>query len=88
MKTLTVQEASRNLSELLRSAAEGEEIIINDGALAISLHPVSSPCQSRLKGRDALRQLQSASRLTPAQAEGYLREVQAERLAGENGHGR
>jgi antitoxin (DNA-binding transcriptional repressor) of toxin-antitoxin stability system len=87
MKTLTVQEASRNLSELLRSAAEGEEIIINDGALAISLHPVSSPGKSRLKGRDALRQLQSQSRLTAGQAEIYLREVQAERLAHETGHG-
>jgi hypothetical protein len=35
------------------------------------------------KGREALRQLQSQSRLTPAQAEIYLREVRAERLAHE-----
>ena len=87
MKTLTVQEASRNLSELLHSAADGEEIIINDGALAISLHLVSAPCKNRMKGREALRQLQSQSRLTPGQAAGYLREVHAERLAHENGHG-
>ncbi|MDD5140984.1 MAG: hypothetical protein PHY43_12070 [Verrucomicrobiales bacterium] len=87
MKTLTVQEASRNLSALLRSAADGEEIIINDGALAISLHPVSSPCKNRAKGREALRQLQSQSRLTSGQAESYLREVHAERLAHETGHG-
>ena len=33
MKTLTVQEASRNLSELLHSAADGEEITICDGML-------------------------------------------------------
>ena len=88
MKTLTVQEASRNLSELLRSAAEGEEIIINDGALAISLHLVTSPGKKYVSGRDALRKLQSQSQLTPAQAENYLREVHAERLAHENGCGR
>jgi antitoxin (DNA-binding transcriptional repressor) of toxin-antitoxin stability system len=86
MKTLTVQEASQNLSELLHSAANGEEIIINDGALAISLHLVSAPGQTQPKGREALRQLQSQSRLTPAQAESYLKEVHAERLAHENGH--
>jgi antitoxin (DNA-binding transcriptional repressor) of toxin-antitoxin stability system len=88
MKTLTVQEASQNLSELLHSAADGEEIIINDGKLAISLRLVSTAPQNRLTGRDALRQLQSQSRLTPAQAENYLREVHAERLAHENGNGR
>ena len=86
MKTLTVEEASRNLSELLHSAAGGEEIIINDGTLAISLRPVSAAPKNRLTGRDALRQLQSQSRLTPAQAEHYLQEIHAERLADENGH--
>lgn len=88
MKTLTVQEASQNLSELLHSAADGEEIIIADGKLAISLRPVSAAPQNRVSGRDALRQLQSQSQLSPALAENYLREIHAERLAGENGHGR
>jgi antitoxin (DNA-binding transcriptional repressor) of toxin-antitoxin stability system len=88
MKTLTVQEASRNLSELLHSAADGEEITICDGMLTISLRLVSSPPKGSLKGRDALRQLQSQSQLTAGQAENYLREVHAERLAHENGNGR
>jgi antitoxin (DNA-binding transcriptional repressor) of toxin-antitoxin stability system len=87
MKTLTVQEASEKLSELLHSAAEGEEIIINDGALSISLRPVSHARKSRVKCLDALRELQSQSRLTQAQADSYLREVQAERHAYGNGHG-
>jgi antitoxin (DNA-binding transcriptional repressor) of toxin-antitoxin stability system len=88
MKTVTVQEASRNLSELVHCAADGEEITIHDGACMVLLQPVSAAPKNRVKGRDALRQLQSQSRLTPAQAESYLREVHAERLAHENGHGR
>jgi antitoxin (DNA-binding transcriptional repressor) of toxin-antitoxin stability system len=88
MKTLTVQEASQNLSELLHSAADGEEIIINDGKLVIALRLVSGSQKNRPNGRDALRQLQSQSRLTNSQAENYLREVHAERLAHENGNGR
>ena len=86
MKTLTVQEASRNLSELVHCAAGGEEITIHDGACTVLLQPVSASPKNRLKGRDALRQLQS--RLTPTQAENYLREVHAERLTHENGNGR
>jgi antitoxin (DNA-binding transcriptional repressor) of toxin-antitoxin stability system len=86
MKTVTVQEASRNLSELVHCAADGEEIAIHDGACTVLLQPVSAAPKNRVKGRDALRQLQSQSRLTPAQAENYLREVHAERLAHENGN--
>jgi antitoxin (DNA-binding transcriptional repressor) of toxin-antitoxin stability system len=81
MKTVTVQEASRNLSELVHCAAEGEEITIQDGACKVLLQPVPAAPADRLKGRDALRQLQTQSRLTPAQAENYLQEVHAERLA-------
>jgi antitoxin (DNA-binding transcriptional repressor) of toxin-antitoxin stability system len=88
MKTLTVQEASLNLKDLLHCAADGEEITICDGMLTISLQLVSSSPKSRLNGRDALRQLQSQSELTAEQAENYLREVHAERLAHENGNGR
>ena len=88
MKTLTVQEASRNLSELVHSAAEGEEITIHDGGCTVLLQPVSSAPKNRLAGREALRQLQAQSRLTPAQAETYLHEVHAERIAHENGSGR
>jgi antitoxin (DNA-binding transcriptional repressor) of toxin-antitoxin stability system len=88
MKTVTVQEASRNLSELVHCAVEGEEITIHDGACTVLLQPVSAAPKNRVKGRDALRQLQSQSRLMPAQAEGYLREVHAERPAHENGNER
>ena len=81
MKTLTVQEASRNLSELVHCAADGEEITTHDGTCTVLLQPVATPSGKHLKGREALRQLQSQSRLTTAQAESYLREVHAERLA-------
>ena len=37
----------------------------------------------RLSPREALRELQQEARLTPAQAEAYLKEVRAERLAAE-----
>jgi len=83
-----VQEASRNLSELVHSAVEGEEITIQDGSYTVLLKPVSSASKQHLAGREALRQLQSESRLTATQAETYLREVHAERLAHENGNGR
>jgi antitoxin (DNA-binding transcriptional repressor) of toxin-antitoxin stability system len=88
MKTVTVQEASQDLSRLVRSAVEGEEITIQDGAGTVLLQPVTAAPKNHLKGREALRQLQSQSRLTPAQAESYLREVHAERLAHESGKGR
>jgi len=88
MKTLTVQEAIGHLGELVHWAVEGEEITIRDGACAVLLQPVSSAPKSHLTGREALRQLQLESRLTPALAESYLREVHAERLAHENGNGR
>jgi antitoxin (DNA-binding transcriptional repressor) of toxin-antitoxin stability system len=81
MKTLTVQEAIRNLGELVYCAAGGEEITIHDGACTVLLQPVAAPVSKHLKGREALRQLQSQSRLTTAQAESYLLEVHAERLA-------
>ena len=81
MKTVTVQEASRNLRDLLHCAAGGEEITIQDGTCTVLLQPVAAPPNKHRKGREALRQLQSQSRLTTAQAESYLREVHAERLA-------
>ena len=81
MKTLTVQEASWNLSERVHCAAGGEEITIHDGACTVLLQPVYTPPKKHLKGREALRQLQLQSQLTTAQADSYLREVHAERLA-------
>ena len=84
MKALTVQEASRNLSELVHCAVAGEEITIQDGTCTVLFQPVAVPTSNRVQGREALRQLQKQSRLTSALAESYLREVKAERLAHEN----
>ncbi len=84
MKALTVQEASQKLSELVHSAVAGEEITIHDGISTVLLQPVAAPAANRVQGREALRQLQTQSRLTSALAESYLREVKAERLAQEN----
>ena len=85
MKTLTVQEASQDLSEWLRRAASGEQIAINEGDCTVLLRPLSGPREAPvtkgLPAREALRHLQAHSRLTAAQAEDYLREVRAERLA-------
>jgi len=84
MKTLTVQEASKSLGDWLRRAASGEQIAINEGECTVLLQPLSASREaSATKGitsREALRRLQSCSRLTVAQAEDYLREVRAERL--------
>jgi antitoxin (DNA-binding transcriptional repressor) of toxin-antitoxin stability system len=82
MKTLTVQEARQSLSDCLRRAASGEQIAIGDYTLL--LQPLSETQEvsaaKALPAREALRQLQSQSRLTAAQAEDYLGEVRTERL--------
>jgi len=84
MKTLTVQEASQNLSRWLRRAMGGEQIAIHEGACTVLLQPLPAPSESpaseRLSAREALRRLQSQPRLTSAQADDYLREVRAERM--------
>ena len=89
MKTLTVQEASKSLGEWLRRAASGEQIAINEGECTVLLQPLfeSQEAAKGLSAREALRRLQSRSRLTAEQAADYLREVRAERLAdrGRNG---
>ena len=91
MKTLSVQEASRSLSDWLRRAADGEQIAIEDGSCVVLLQPLTAsaktPAAAGLAAREALRRLQSQSRLTATQAADYLREVRAERLAdrGRNG---
>ena len=87
MKTLTVQEASQNLSRWLRRAMGGEQIAIHEGACAVLLQPLPVPPESsaseRLSPREALRLMQEESRLTPEQAGQYMREVREERLAAE-----
>ena len=84
MRTLTVQEASQDLSDWLRRAASGEQIAINEGDHTVLLQPLPEPPEAPvtkgLPAREALRQLQARSRLTAVQAEDYLREVRAERL--------
>jgi antitoxin (DNA-binding transcriptional repressor) of toxin-antitoxin stability system len=84
MKTLTVQEASKSLGEWLRRAVGGEQIAIHEGECTVLLQPLPESPEASANGisaREALRQLQARSRLTTAQAEDYLREVRAERLA-------
>ena len=87
MKTLTVQEASQNLSRWLRRAMGGEQIAIHEGACAVLLQPLpvppESPASERLSPREALRLMQEESRLTPDQAEQYVLDVREERLAAE-----
>jgi antitoxin (DNA-binding transcriptional repressor) of toxin-antitoxin stability system len=73
MKTLTVQEASADLSRWLRQAMRGEQIAIHEGACAVLLQPLPAPPESqaseRLSPREALRLMQEESCLTPQQAE-------------------
>ncbi len=85
MKTLTIGEAASNLANWLQQAVAGEEIVIRSGNADVALHPVVKikPAGTKISPREALRQLQQDARLTPDQAENYLREVHAERLAAE-----
>ena len=85
MKTLSVNEASGDLSTVLKRAIAGEEIGIRSDDTIVALRPVPGPASAPDAGspppREALRRLQAEARLTPAQAQSYLNEVHAERLA-------
>jgi len=81
VKTLTVTEAVRDLSTLLKQAVAGEEIGIRSDDAIVVLRPLETKESIKmLSPRDALKQLQSQEHLSAAQAEDYLREVHAERL--------
>jgi hypothetical protein len=84
VKTLTVSEAIRDLAALLKQAVAGEEIIIRSDDTLVVLRPLppnGSP--KTISPREALQRLQSEAQLSPSQAESYLQEVHAERVAAE-----
>ena len=87
MKTLTIGEASSNLAAWLQQAVAGEEIGIRSGETVVALRPLPPATGAangvRTSPREALRALQEEARLSPAQAEAYLRDARAERLAAE-----
>jgi len=90
MKTLTINEATNNLADWLQQAIAGEEIGIRTGNTLVVLRPLPVGTAANgqepeaLAPREALRRLQQDACLTPAQAENYLNEVRAERLAAED----
>jgi antitoxin (DNA-binding transcriptional repressor) of toxin-antitoxin stability system len=87
MKLLTVEEATAGLGQLVERALAGEQIQIRQGSGVVELRPAEKiqPVNSQhLAPREALRQLQADGRLTSQQAEQYLNEVRAERVASEN----
>jgi antitoxin (DNA-binding transcriptional repressor) of toxin-antitoxin stability system len=83
VKTLTVTEAVRNLAALLKRAIAGEEIGIRTDDTVVVLRPLHLKAPEALLPREALRRLQSNARLSSSEAENYLREVHAERIAAE-----
>ena len=84
MKTLTISEAARDLANWLKQAVAGEDIAIRSNEDLVALRPIpSNGAPQTPSPREALRRLQQAVHLTPAQAESYLQEVHAERLATE-----
>jgi antitoxin (DNA-binding transcriptional repressor) of toxin-antitoxin stability system len=87
MKTLSISEAAQDLANWLKQAVAGEEICIRSDNTIVALRPLSAneamPAQESLSPREALRRLQQEAHLSPTQADSYLREVRAERLAAE-----
>jgi antitoxin (DNA-binding transcriptional repressor) of toxin-antitoxin stability system len=84
MKTLSISEAAKDLATWLKQAIAGEEIGIRSDGNVVALRPIpSNGTVPNLSPREALRRLQQEAHLTPAQAESYLQEVHAERLAAE-----
>jgi hypothetical protein len=87
MKTLTVEEATPGLGRLVELALAGEQIQIRKGNGVVELRPTQTSqiaADEKLSPREALRRLQEDARLTPQQAEQYLRELRDERLATES----
>ncbi len=86
MKRLSVEEATPGLGRLVELALAGEQIQIRKGSGVVELRPAQAAqtaVDEKLTPREALRLLQEDARMTPQQAEGYLREVRDERLAAE-----
>jgi antitoxin (DNA-binding transcriptional repressor) of toxin-antitoxin stability system len=86
MKTLSISEAVRDLGKLLKQAIAGEEIGIQSDNTIVALRPLPSdetPATASPSPREALRQLQAQAHLSAHDAESYLQEVRAERLAAE-----
>ncbi len=86
MKTLTVEEATPGLGHLVELALAGEQIQIRQGSGVVELRPTQaaqSAVDEKLTPREALRLLQEDARMTPQQAEGYLRQLREERMAAE-----
>ena len=88
MKTLTIDEAASNLPNWLSQALAGEDIGIRSGDAVVVLRPLGAVSPKErgecLSPREALRRLQRDARLSPGEAENYLNEVRAERLAAED----
>jgi hypothetical protein len=86
MKTLTVEEATPGLGQLVDLALAGERIQIRRGNGVVELRPAHAtvaPITEQLTPREALRRLQNEGHLTAEQADRYLHDVQEERLAAE-----
>ena len=84
MKTLTVEEATTGLGQLVELALAGEQIQIRKGNGVVELRPAAAiqpTVNKELKPREALKSLQGEGRLTAEQAEQYLREIRDERAA-------
>jgi hypothetical protein len=88
MKTLTVEEATTGLGQLVELALAGEQIQIRKGSGVVELRPARTPqtavVDEKLTPREALRLLQNDARMGPEQGAGYLRELHEERQAAED----
>ena len=86
-RTLTVEEATTGLEKWLELAMAGEDIRIRKGDVLVELRPVPEKDglapHGHLSPREALHRFQAEARLTPDQAQNYLDELRAERLAAE-----
>ena len=86
MKSLTVEEATPGLGQLVELALAGEQIQIRKGNGIVELRPTGNAApdgDKPLSPREALRRLQEEGRLTPQDAQRYLNQVREERLAAE-----
>jgi len=79
--------AQLSLFRALDVALEAVQIQIRKGSGIVELRPAQAAkaaVNETLTPREALRLLQEDARMTPSQAEAYLRQLREERLAAEN----
>jgi antitoxin (DNA-binding transcriptional repressor) of toxin-antitoxin stability system len=80
MRSVSINEAKKDLPQLIDRALSGEQIaIVKDGNLVILTPSQFQTAPQNQEAIEAFRRLQATSRLTNAEAESYCRDLRQDR---------